>query len=441
MANTTRHTRRKFLRHTTAGAAAAIAVPYFVPARVLGGAGGTPPSDRIVMGVIGTGGMGKANLDMFMNEPEVQMVAVCDVAAGHRQGAADMANKKYGNEDCKQFDDFRTLLENDDINAVVVATPDHWHALATIAALRAGKDVYCEKPLANSIGEGRAMCDAVKETGRILQCGSHERSNANVRKACELVRNGRLGKISVVRVSLPCDDPHHKEAMALTDVPPPMPVPEGFDYNFWLGHTPEAPYTEKRCHFWWRFNLAYGGGEMTDRGAHVIDIGQLALGMDDTGPVSYQASGTASKTSLYNTPFDFSFENVYANGVRMIGQSERGPRGIGFEGDKGKIFVAVHGGDLTAEPETLLNEKIGDDEIQLGRTPSHRRNFLDCVKSREQPFATAEIGHRTATICHLNNLAIRLGKAFAWDPVKELTDDDEANAMLTPSMRSPWTLG
>ena len=438
MADSSRHNRRGFLKRTTAGAVAS-AIPYFVPAHVLGAGGATPPSDRIVMGIIGTGGMGLANADMFMSEESVQIVAVCDVDAAHLKNGVDRVNAKYNNHDCKAFSDFRQLLALPEIDAVVVATPDHWHAIASIAALRAGKDVYCEKPLANSIAEGRAICDAVKETGRILQCGSQERSNPMVREAAEFVRNGRLGKLKAMHVMMPCDEAHHMRVRAVKNVPPPMPVPEGFDYDFWLGHTAEVPYTEMRCHFYWRFILNYGGGEMTDRGAHIIDIGQLAMGTDDSGPVHYQAKGVATAGSLFDAFFDFEFENTYANGVKLIGTSKPGSRGIRFEGDKGSLMVNVHGGDYLAEPASLL-EPIKREEIQLGRTPSHRRNFLDCVKSREQPFATAETAHRTATICHLNNIAMKLNRPFAWDHVKERTDDDEANTLLKPTMRPPWTL-
>jgi predicted dehydrogenase len=442
MADKRRHTRRRFLRQATTGAAATIVAPYFVPARVLGAGGATPPSDRIVMGVIGQGGMGRHNLGEFMNDGEVQMVALCDVDRSHLDGGLAAVKEKYGNDDCQGFGDFRELLAVDGLEAVAVVTPDHWHALITIAAADAGKDIYCEKPLANSVAEGRAMCDAVQRNNVVLQCGSHERSTPNVRRACELVRNGRLGRIHTVRINLPCDEDHHRRAMELDHVPPPMPVPAGFDYNFWLGHAPEAPYTEMRCSapLGWRFILDYGGGEMTDRGAHIIDIAQLALGTDDTGPVEFSAKGTASTTSLFNAFFDFEFENVYASGVRMLGTSKHGPRGVGFEGDGGKLFVHVHGGALEAEPASLIEGEDSGGAVQLGRTPSHRRNFLDAVRSREATFATAEIGHRTATICHLNNIALRLGKSFKWDPAAERTDDDEANAWLTPTMRAPWKL-
>jgi predicted dehydrogenase len=433
--------RRQFLRRSAAATAGVLAAPYFVRASALGLAGGVAASERIVMGAIGTGGMGKGDMNAMMGFPEVQMVAVCDVDSNHRKQAREMVNKKYGNSDCKDFNDFRELLAIKDIDAVTVTTPDHWHALASVAAANAGKDVYCEKPLANSVAEGRAICEAVKKNQRILQTGSHERSGGNARFACELVRNGRLGKVHTVQINLPCDDDHHNKARAVDGVPSETAVPEGFDYDFWLGHTPQAPYTPKRCHFWWRFNLAYGGGEMTDRGAHVIDIAQLGLGMDDTGPVEFEATGVRKKDSLYNVFWDYTFTNTYANGVRMVGTT-KGPRGLKFIGEKGWIFVEIHGGRLEAEPASLLQEKISDGEIQLGRSPGHQRNFIDSVKSRQQPVAHAEIGHRTGSICHLNNIAMLVGRKLKWDPAKEqFVGDDEANKLLAPSMRSPWSLG
>jgi hypothetical protein len=311
--------------------------------------------------------------------------------------------------------------------------------LASVAALNAGKDVFCEKPLANSVGEGRAICEAVRKNNRVLQTGSHERSGPNARFACELVRSGKIGKLQTIRINLPCTDKHHLEIRQVTEVPPPEAIPEGFDYDFWLGHTPQVPYTPKRCHFFWRFILTYGGGEMTDRGAHVIDIGQLGASTDDTGPVEIQAIGIPS-TGLFNAFWDYHFINTYANGLRMIGEAS-GPRGLKFEGSDGWIFVHIHGAKLEAEPASLLNEKPNSLQVQLGRTASHPRNFLDAVKSRKQPFAHAEAGHRTATICHLNNISMRLGRKLMWNPATEqIVGDEEANRLLTPVMRAPWSL-
>lgn len=439
----TRHgksTRRQFLGRATAIGVGALGFPSIVPSSALGRGGAVAPSERIVMGCIGTGGRGRSLIGRFLEQPDVQFVAVCDVDEGHRKQAIELIRNDDREQDCRSYNDFRELLGVGDLDAVIVATPDHWHALATVAAADAGKDVYCEKPLANSVAEGRAIVDAITRNDRVLQTGSHERSGDNARRACELVRNGRIGKVHTVKINLPDDDKHHKQARQLTSVPPEMPVPEGFDYDRWLGHTPKVPYTERRTHFWWRFNLTYGGGEMTDRGAHVIDIAQLGLGADGTGPVEFSATGTRNKGSLYDVFWDYNFVNTYANGVRMIGSTE-GPRGLKFEGDDGWIFIYIHGGRMEASRPSLLEEEVGDAEIRLGRSPGHMRNFLDSVRSRRQPVAPAEAGHRTASICHLNNIAMRTGKTLAWDPKAErITNDEGANTLLTPAMRGPWTL-
>ena len=436
--------RRQFLKTSAAASVAALGVPYFVPARSLGAENAAAPSDRVVIGVIGCGGMGRGHLGALLDHPEVQVAAICDVDAAHREQALEIVHQKVAAAgksaagDFPAYGDFRRVLERPDIDAVYVATPDHWHALISIAAAKAGKDIYCEKPLANSIAEGRAICKAVNENKRILQCGSHERSNPNVRYACELVRSGKLGDVKTVRVHLPCDDPHHQEARSRQTAPAPAAVPEGFDYDFWLGPTEKVPYAENRCHFWWRFNHRYGGGEMTDRGAHIIDIAQLALDMDASGPVEYQAQGVPLQGGLYDVFLDFEFENVYPNGVRLIGE-KTGPRGIKFEGSKGTLFVNIHGGKLEADPATLVTEQL--DTNPFTGYSYHRQNFLDAVKSRKATHATAEIGHRTGTICHLNNLSMRLGRQVKWDPVAEtVIGDDEANALLTPKMREPWQI-
>jgi predicted dehydrogenase len=432
-------TRREFLK-TSAVTAAALGVPYYVPASALG-LNRTAPSDRIVMGAIGTGGQGRGIMNAFMGFEDVQMVAVCDVEARRLKEVKESVDKKYGNQDCQSYGDFRELVARDDIDAVTVTTPDHWHALCSVAAANARKHVYCEKPLSNSIGEGRAIADAVKKNNVKLQTGSHERSGGDARFACELVRNGRIGKLHTIRINLPTDDGHHKDARSFKGVPAAQPVPPGFDYNFWLGHTPVAPYHERRCHFWWRFILNYGGGEMTDRGAHVIDIAQLGGGFDDTGPVEIEAKGERNADSLYDAFWEYNFTNKYANGVTMIGESKP-PRGLKFEGDDGWIFIHIHGAKLEAsDPKLLENRDTKDFKIQLGRSPGHQRDLIEAIKSGKDPVATAEIGHRTASVCHLNNIAMLLGRKLKWDPVKEqFADDSEANSLITPIMRAPWKL-
>ncbi|MEQ8208380.1 MAG: Gfo/Idh/MocA family oxidoreductase [Lacipirellulaceae bacterium] len=396
-------------------------------------AGPTPaPSERIQLGFIGVGGMGQFHLQWFAKQPDVQIVSVCDVDRNRFAAVENILQSK----DYETYHDYRELLTNESLDAVVVATPDHWHGLVAIAAARAGKGIYCEKPLTNSVGEGRALCDAVQENKVILQTGSHERSNPGAAIAKKLIAEGRFGEIETVRIQLPTDEQHLQTVKNFKGVPPASDPPEGFDYNFWLGHTPEVPYTEKRCHFWWRFISSYGGGEMTDRGCHVIDLAQMILGLDDTGPTRIEATGETPAPGLYDAFLDFEFENRFASGLRMIGSNE-GPRGVWFEGTEGKLFVSVHGAELTAEPAALL------EDIRVPKKPhyvKHRREFLEAVKTGSPVIAPVEAGHRTATICHLNNLALRLGRSFNWDPTTEQSDDQEVNALLTPSMREPWSL-
>jgi predicted dehydrogenase len=433
-----RMTRRAFLGAAAAGAAAC--APVIVPATALGRDGRAAPSERVVLAAIGTGGKGQHNVGQFLAMPDVQVTAVCDVDKKHLDAATGAVNKHYGNEDCKATGDFRELLADRGIDAVCVSTPDHWHALISIAAAKTGKDIYCEKPLANSIGEGRAVCKAVRTTGRVLQVGSHERSNPKVRYACELVRRGHLGEVKTIRVQMPTDQSHHDHVRKSLQEPMPEPVPEGFDYDFWLGHTPEVPYTTGRCHFWWRFILGYGGGEMTDRGSHILDIAQFAAGKDGAGPVHVQATGERNASGLYDAFMAYSFVNTYADGLRIVGES-KGPRGLRFEGTEGSLFVAIHGGEMQAEPASLLGVKIDGFDPGRADAPSHQRNFIDCVKSRETPLAPVEAGHRTATLCHLNNIAMRLGRELRWDPlVERVRNDNEANALLLPRMRAPWAL-
>lgn len=434
-------TRRQFLKHGSMASAAALAAPTFVPASALGKEGRPAPSERIAMGAIGAGGRGSRLIREFLKENGAQLVAVADVDRRHLRSAQEKINKENGDHGCRAYEDFRPLLAREDVDAVTVATPDHWHALVSVAAAEAGKDIYNEKPLANSVVESRAILDAVRRHGRVLQVGSHERSADNTRYACELVRNGYIGKLKTLRVNLPDDQAHHKKARSVEGIPPTMPVPDAFDYNFWLGHTPAAPYTEKRCHFWWRFNLSYGGGEMTDRGAHVIDIAQFGAGKDHTGPVKIKARGERDANSLYDTFWDYHFEGTYADGLKLIGSTDK-PRGVKFEGTQGWIFMHIHSNALEAHPESLLKQKIGPNEIHLGRAANHQRNFLNAVRSRTQPLAPAYAGHHTAVICHLNNIAmLTANQTLEWDPrTEQVTNSAPANALLGPTMRKPWSL-
>lgn len=434
-------TRRDFLKRTGAAAAAATAFPYIVPGRALGLDGHTAPSNRVTMASIGTGGQGRHDTRALMNVPDVQYLAICDVDAGHRAEAANMVNEYYKakSEDgtfsgVDTYNDFREVLARPDIDAVMLAPPDFWHGVMSVAAARAGKDIYCEKPLANSIPEGRAVVDAVHRYGRVFQTGSHERSRDNARYAAELVRNGRIGKLHTIQVNQPIDNHGPLPNQ------PVMPVPEGFDYDLWLGPAPEAPYTEKRCHFWFRYILDYSGGEMTDRGAHILDLAQLGHGTDDTTPTSVEGTGWFPEDGLFNTAMSYKVNFEYADGVKLNVESIA-PRGVKFIGDDGWVFIHVHGGDLEASSPALLKEVIGPDEIHLGRSRGHHLDFIENVKSRGECKAPVHVGHHSATICHMANIAMRRGVKLEWDPKAErFTNDETANRMMIPSQRGEWSV-
>ena len=423
-------TRRQFLQRASA-LGTAFVIPTIIPSSALGLDGATAPSERITMGLIGSGGQGTSNMEGFLAFKDVQFLAIADVDKAHREAAAAIVNKQYGNTDCALFNDFRELNDRADIDAVIIATPDHWHALNAIDALKKGKDTYVQKPLTWSVREGRALCDAVKQYGRILQTGSQQRSDDRFRQACELVRNGRIGTLKYVNIGIPDNNKTCAPAWS------PEPVPEGFDYNFWLGPAPAAEYHHQRCHYEFRFILDYSGGQVTNFGAHNIDIAQWGLGMDGSGPVDVDGNGVFPESGLFTTATQVFFECTYANGVRLT--CKTGKSGMAFEGTEGTIYVDRK--HIEATPPEILNEKIGDSEIHLYESADHYRNFADCVKLRKDPICTAEIGHRSATICNIGNIAMRLGRKLAWDPAAErFTGDEEANAMLGRKMRGDWTL-
>jgi predicted dehydrogenase len=416
-------TRREFLKSSVV-TAAAFAVPTIVPSSVFGA---NAPSNRITIGSIGLGGMGTGNMKGFKGKSGSQVVALCDVDSGHLEKACQTA----GLDEKSCYNDFRDLLARDDVDAVVVSTPDHWHVPASIAAVKAGKDVYCEKPLTLTIAGGRALSDAVKRYGRVLQTGSQQRSGSEFRRACELVRNGRIGKLHTIKVGIPGNNrkcPPTWEA---------KPVPEGFDYDMWLGPAPWEPYTEQRCHYQFRFILDYSGGQMTNWGAHYLDIAQWGNGADDTGPVEIEGKGDFPESGLFTTAKKVDITYTYANGVKLL--LTTGGGNTRFEGSDGWVFVTR--GKIDAEPKSLLKEKIGADEIKLYNSRDHKQNFLDCIKSRKDPIASAEIGHRSSTVCHLGNIAMLLGRKVKWDPKKErFINDSAADSMIGRSMRSPWRL-
>jgi predicted dehydrogenase len=413
--------RRQFLK---AVSGAAVAAPAIVPSSVFGA---DAPSSRITFGCIGVGGKGRGNMRSFHGNRGSQVVAVCDVDADHRQKAAESIGLDAG----ASYRDFRDLFSRDDIDAVSIATPDHWHVPASIAAVRAGKDVYCEKPLTLTIAEGRELADEVRRYGRVFQTGSQQRSGREFHRACELVVNGRIGRLHTMRVGIAGNNRKCEPTWT------PEPVPEGFDYDLWLGPALWAPYHHQRCHYQFRFILDYSGGQMTNWGAHHLDIAQWGNQADDTGPVEIRGKGEFPKTGLFTTALRAEVEYTYANGVKMFLNSGGG--GTRFEGTEGWIYV--NRGRLQAEPESILDSTIGPDEIHLYESRSHSQNFLDCIKSRKDPICSAEIGHRSSTVCHLGNISMLLDRPLRWDPKAErFIGDDEANRMTWRPRRAPWRL-
>ncbi len=459
-----RQTRRDFLK-TAATTVGVLCAPTIVPATVFGA---NAPSNRIHIGFIGCGNQSTIDLPAFLGHSDCQVLAVCDVnTASHgyrssdqflgRKPAQEKVNAFYAAgqtsgifQGCDAYEDFREVLARDDIDAVTCVVPDHWHALITVMAARAGKDIYCEKPLTLTVRQGQAMIKAVRENQRVLQTGSHYRSSPDNRRACELVRNGRIGEVKRILTQV-------AEINAVEPGPgwQPMPVPEGFNYEMWLGPAPLAPYHEGRCFYRFRFNLDYSGGQVTNFGAHSNDAAQWALGMDGSGPVEIEDLGSEwpPKGCLYNTATKTAFRAQYAPGVELICKTAEPGFGVRFEGTEGWVEYGYQG--IKTSPESLKTSEIGPHEIHLPvsnpqRTeesskyhiPDHVRNFLDCIKSRQDPLAPVETGHRSATVCHLGNIAMQLHRKLHWDPVKEeFPGDDEANQMLSRAMRAPWTLG
>ena len=426
-------TRRSFLKETALGGAILGLTPR--THRALFAA--QPPSERVRVGMIGVGNQGgpKNNLKYFLNN----VVAICDLDKTYLGEASDCLQKEAGIT-ATMTDDYRRLLDAKDIDAVVITVPDQWHATMTIEACKAGKDVYCEKPLTLMIGEGRPMINAARQFERVVQTGSMQRSGLEFKLVVDLLKKGILGKIHTVNVTLP--NPNWI-ARATSPVPDSMP-PEGFDYHRWLGPAPMRPYNKNRLHYLFRFYWDYSGGQQTNFGAHHLDVAQWGLGMDDSGPTSIEGSAVYNPDGWYETPDTTDIKYTYANGVVMNCKQKMNTKGSDqgteFFGEKGSLFV--YRGGLVANPPELLKgieiPKIVNSQANI----NHVNNFLECVKSRQTPAADISIGHRSATVCHLGNIAVRSGKRIQGDPKTEtIVGEADDVKWLTKPYRSPWTLG
>ena len=464
-----RATRRAFITSAGKGLAATAALtgfPAIVPSSVLGA---SAPSNRINVGAIGTGRISRGH-DMpgIWKHSIARIMAACDLDSRRLADAKTLINDFYAKESGKPYDgvttyaNYHELLANKDVDAVVISTPDHWHALIAIHAVQAGKDVYLQKPASLTIAEGRALSDAVHRLGRICQIGSQQRSAVQFRYAAELVRNGRIGQLKTIEVGLPGDPSGDVEAE--------MPIPKTLNYEMWLGSTPYVFYTEKRVHpqvgygrpGWLRCEQ-FGAGMITGWGAHHIDIAQWALGKDGSGPVAVEvlkAEEPYKGGDGYNCHPSFQVQYTYDNGAKVIAMSGGGANpaglvdkdgkapnrpvgpnanGVLIRGEDGTLFVSRN--TLLASDAKILSEPLKDDpKVYDGRPTNHMQNFVDCVKGRKQPICDATVGGGSVIVCHIGVIALRTGKKLKWDPVAHQFDDAEANKMLSRPRRDPWQL-
>ena len=438
--------RRAFL----AGSMATAAVPMFVPASALGLDGATPPSNRITVAAIGLG----FAWDMFVRHPQTQFVAVCDVQQARRDAGKGIVDGHYNNRDCATYKDYREVLDRPDIDAVYIATPDHWHAKVTTSAARAGKHIYCQKPLTRTIAEGRAVIDAVRRHDIVFQHGTQQRQDLPMLFGCELVRNGYIGKLQHVKIGSP--------AGVVCDPQPPQPVPAGLDWEMWLGPAPWSPFTPLRiaAHPWYHIQ-DYSLGYIAGWGVHHADSAQQGSGLDNPdGPIEVDARGLFPAGGLYDDAYRWQMHYKFANGVTWHwtdvdtgtwgapGTQPPPPAdwpqhdmGIRFEGSEGWVFIWR--GVVDAHPKSLLDVKIGQrDKVQLCRpTGEPIPDFIDCVRRHQRTSAPVEVAHRSTTLCALGAISMRLGRKIVWDPIKEeFLNDPEANRMRSRAMREPWGL-
>lgn len=421
-----RFSRRHFLR----GAAASLVLPCVVPASVLGA---DAPSRRLNVGFIGVGSHGVDwNLPPYLRRRDTRVAMVCDVDGLRLKKAKAMVDAHYDNEDCAMTKDFREVIARPEIDTVMISTPDHWHTLMSLMALRAGKDVQCEKPTL-TIDEGKLLVSTVRKLGRVFQTSTEDRAVKEYHRMAELVRNGRIGKLQRIEVILP------KQPNGPGD-PTPQPVPAELDWEMWLGPAPFAPYTRDRVHFNFRWIWDYSGGIICDWGTHLFDTAQWANDTERSGPTEVEGTGTHWEGGLYNTVKDYDVTYRYSNGVVMT--CKPGNPSIKFIGTDGWVGNVGWRGPVQASSEKILNSRIEPSEVHLYTNPEGEHDdFVKCVKTRQDPYFPVDVGHRVSTVCHLANIAIKLGRKLKWNPVaEEFIGDAEANALRTRPMRKPWSL-
>jgi len=422
-------TRRSFLKNAGLLSAAGVALPTIVPASVFGAGA---PSNQITVGSIGVGGRGSSLLEDAANQANVKVLGVCDVMKPRREQHAASLNKRYGGDVCTPYNDLREMLARQDIDAVTIGTPDHWHVPAALLAVRSGKSVYVEKPLGLSMEQLQAMRREVHRYGAVFQYGTQQRSMAHVRHGCELVRNGRVGKLHEVNVTAPS---YGFEGGSLD----PLPVPADLDYDLWLGPAPWSPYTQDRCTCWgsyWVLDNAHGF--IAGWGAHPLTDMVWGLGDDPVMavPVEYEGTGKFG-TGLFNAPYHWDIRGKFANGVSF--HFTPGGDCVTFVGERGTISVSR--GGLKTTPEALAREPLASSEIRLYESRHHMGNFLECVKSRRETVAHVDVAVMSDTICQLSMIALFTGRKIRWDPQREvILDDPGASRMLCRPMRAPWHL-
>lgn len=432
--------RRDFLK-TLAAPVAAAGFPTIIKASALGLNGAVAPSNRVTFATIGVGWMGSDHVGIFLKIPEVQYVAICDVDDDHAKEAKAKIDVKYGNQDCVTYRAFEELLSRKDIDAVSIAVPDHWHGIVAFSAARAGKDIYCEKPLAHNFAEGRAMVQAAAKYNRIWQTGSWQRSTANFRQACELVRNGRIGKIRRVEVGLPgawSDIAKNRNQTQVTE--PPV----GVDYDRWLGPAEEMPFIVSRFHKNWRWNLNFGGGQLMDWVGHHVDIAHWGMGWDNTGPIEVDGKGEyPERSAVWNSTEKYWVNCKYREGdVTMVvagGYPEirSGTKWIGEDG-----WVWVDRSKIDSSNKDLLRpEAAAANKIKLPVSNNHYAQFISCVKSREETLTPAHVALRSATPGWLGQISMLTKRKIQWDAEKmEIIGDAEATKLLSREHRLPWHL-